>query len=442
MEKTKLQAALRIVLSYALLASLWIFFSDRILGMFLTTPGELVKMSTWKGLFFVLITSLLLFSLVRREFLIQQENQQAILERESRLLKSEEELRSSQERLERILETVPSGIIIVDRDRNIGFANLSAERILGLSWHDLKDRTYNDPRWKVIGSDGEPVGQGDFPIDQVWRLGKSVFGVEQNIERADGTRCTLRVNAAPQRDRSGNLTGVVASMDDVTEEKVREVALRESEKQSREQVIRLAALSEALEKTNNELTTAYDATLEGWAKALELRDRETEGHSRRVTDLTVRLADGMGIKGDDLTHIRRGAMLHDIGKLGVPDAILLKPGSLSEEERQVMQLHPVYAYEMLKDIPYLAPALDIPYWHHEHWDGSGYPTGLKGEKIPLAARIFTLVDVWDAVLSPRPYRPAWSVEQAWAYISQESGKYFDPAVVDFFTRWMQTSGNI
>ena len=187
-----------------------------------------------------------------------------------------------------------------------------------------------------------------------------------------------------------------------------------------------------LERSNIELIQAYDATLEGWAYALELRDRETEGHSRRVTELTVRIAKEMGIKDEDLVHIRRGALLHDIGKLGVPDEILLKPGKLTEEEWEIMKKHPVYAYQMLSKIEYLRPALDIPYCHHEKWGGSGYPRGLKGEEIPLSARIFAVVDVFDALTSDRPYRKAWSREETIRYIQERNGKDFDPKVVDAF----------
>ena len=193
-----------------------------------------------------------------------------------------------------------------------------------------------------------------------------------------------------------------------------------------------AILLQKLERTNLELTRAYDATLEGWARVLELHDRETEGHSRRVTEMTLEIARRMGVREEDLIHIRRGALLHDIGKLGIPDSILLKPGKLTEEEWEIMKKHPVHAYEMLSKIAYLRPALDIPYCHHEKWDGSGYPRGLKGEEIPLPARIFAVVDVFDALTSDRPYRKAWSREEAIAYIKERSGKDFDPRVVEVF----------
>jgi len=193
-----------------------------------------------------------------------------------------------------------------------------------------------------------------------------------------------------------------------------------------------AQLFEGAQRSNLELTLAYDATIEGWARALDLRDRETEDHTRRVTETTLRLARMLGVPAEEMVHVRRGAVLHDIGKMGVPDAILLKPGPLSEEEWAVMRRHPQLAYELLWPIPFLRPALDIPYAHHERWDGSGYPRGLKGEAIPLAARIFAVVDVFDALTSPRPYRPAWSREQALAYIREQAGRQFDPRVVEAF----------
>ena len=188
----------------------------------------------------------------------------------------------------------------------------------------------------------------------------------------------------------------------------------------------------SLKRSNEELISAYDRTLEGWAYALELRDRETIGHSRRVTELTLRLAKKLGITGTELANIRRGTLLHDIGKMGLPDSILLKKGPLTKDEELQMQKHPHLAYEMLRPIPYLRAALDIPYYHHEKWDGSGYPHGLKGENIPLAARIFSVVDVWDAVVFDRPYREAWTKKDAYEYIKEHSGSHFDPRIVEIF----------
>jgi HD-GYP domain-containing protein (c-di-GMP phosphodiesterase class II) len=189
-----------------------------------------------------------------------------------------------------------------------------------------------------------------------------------------------------------------------------------------------------LQRSNAELILAYDATIDGWSYALDLRDNETEGHTWRVTDMTLRLGRDIGISEDELVHIRRGAMLHDIGKLGVPDSILLKPGPLTDEERKLMQKHPDYAYEMLSPINFLNPALDIPYCHHEKWDGTGYPRRLGGEGIPRAARIFAVVDVWDALTSNRPYRKAWTKDESLDYIQEQDGKYFDPQVIARFLK--------
>ncbi len=193
-----------------------------------------------------------------------------------------------------------------------------------------------------------------------------------------------------------------------------------------------AALLEDLRLSNNGLAEAYDTTIEGWSRALDLRDKETEGHSQRVTELALRMVHKMGIDDEQCVHIRRGALLHDIGKMGVPDSILLKPGSLTEEEWIVMRKHPVQSYELLSPISFLKPALDIPYCHHEKWDGTGYPRGLKGEEIPLAARIFAVADVWDAMRSKRPYRAAWPEEAVCEHIQSLSGTHFDPQVVEAF----------
>lgn len=189
-----------------------------------------------------------------------------------------------------------------------------------------------------------------------------------------------------------------------------------------------------LQTANLELKAAYDNTLEGWVKALDLRDKETEGHTQRVTDFTVQLARALGVPEADLVHVYRGALLHDIGKMAIPDAVLLKPGPLTPEERQIIERHPVYAYEFLSSIPYLRPALDIPYCHHEWWGGTGYPRGLKGEQIPLVARIFAVVDVWDALRSDRPYRKGWPDEKALTYIREQSGTQFEPKIVEIFLK--------
>jgi HD-GYP domain-containing protein (c-di-GMP phosphodiesterase class II) len=192
------------------------------------------------------------------------------------------------------------------------------------------------------------------------------------------------------------------------------------------------SLLEDLNRSNIELTLAYDTTLEGWSHALDLRDKETEGHTQRVVDLTLKIARGLGMSESELIHLRRGALLHDIGKMGIPDEILLKPGSLTIEEWSIMRRHPQLAFELLSPIAHLKPAVDIPYCHHERWDGSGYPRGLKGEQIPLGARIFSVVDVWDALTSDRPYRKAWPAGKAIDYIIEQKGIQFDPKVIDLF----------
>ncbi|MGB0385955.1 MAG: HD domain-containing phosphohydrolase [Ardenticatenaceae bacterium] len=189
---------------------------------------------------------------------------------------------------------------------------------------------------------------------------------------------------------------------------------------------------EALRSAHAELERAYDATIEGWSRVLDLRDKETQGHSVRVTEMTLHIARTLGMSDEELVQIRRGALLHDIGKMGIPDNILLKPGPLTDEEWKIMRLHPSYAYHMLSPIPYLKAALDIPYNHHEKWDGTGYPRGLKGEEIPLAARIFAIVDVWDALRSDRPYRQAWPKKKVCQHIGSLSGSHFDPRLVDAF----------
>ena len=238
------------------------------------------------------------------------------------------------------------------------------------------------------------------------------------------------------KDRDSRLRGIEVGADDFISKPYDRIELQARVKTiTRLNRYRQLLVERAnLQQVHAELAQAYEATLEGWSRALELRDKGTEGHSRRVTEMTVQLARAMGVDEDELVHIRRGALLHDIGKMGIPDGILLKPGPLTAEERKVMHNHPVYAYEMLSPITYLHPALDIPYCHHEKWDGTGYPRGLQGEQIPLAARIFAVVDVWDALCSNRPYRSGWSEQEAIAYIREQASTHFDPSVVAEFLK--------
>jgi PAS domain S-box-containing protein len=192
-----------------------------------------------------------------------------------------------------------------------------------------------------------------------------------------------------------------------------------------------------LQRANHDLGLAYDTTIEGWSRAMDLRDHETEGHTLRVTETTVELGNRAGLSAEEMVHVRRGALLHDIGKMGVPDAILLKPGPLTDEEWVIMRQHPQIAFDLLKPIGYLRPALDIPYCHHEKWDGSGYPRRLKGVQIPRAARLFAVVDVWDALRSDRPYRPRWPDDKVHAFLRAQSGTHFDPDAVDLFLQIAQ-----
>ena len=201
--------------------------------------------------------------------------------------------------------------------------------------------------------------------------------------------------------------------------------------------IDVVRLFDGLQHSNTELTLAYDSTIEGWSHAMDLRDKETEGHTQRVTDLTIRLGRRLGLADPELVHLRRGALLHDIGKMGVPDNILLKPGKLTDEEWVLMRKHPEYAYEMLSSIRYLGTAIDIPYCHHEKWDGSGYPRRLIGQQIPFAARLFAVIDVWDALRSDRPYRPGLSKGETLKVISDGIGSHFDPKIAEEFLEFVE-----
>lgn len=265
---------------------------------------------------------------------------------------------------------------------------------------------------------GQPYITNDLPNDPLiyYRQPTDLKSfVSMPLTTPNGTIGALQV--AGHTRFTDSLISVVASLADMAASAIQRVTLYEQ------------SLAHA-----SELSQAYEETLAGWARALELRDEPTEGHTRRVTDLTIQLSRALGLPEQDIEHIRRGALLHDIGKMGVPDSILHKPGPLTGQEKAIMQLHPGYAYEMLSKIPFLRPALDIPYCHHEKWDGSGYPRGLNGKAIPLAARIFQVADVYDALSSDRPYRPAWGLKKVRKYIQNERGKYFDPQIVDIFLK--------
>jgi PAS domain S-box-containing protein/putative nucleotidyltransferase with HDIG domain len=305
-------------------------------------------------------------------------------------------LQENQTRLQFVVDQAPvvlwaldnEGVFTLSEGRGLEALGLEPGEVVGRSVFDVytgNAEVLNDARKALAG----------HRVRSSVRVGDVVFESRQR----------------PLVDAAGRVVGVLGIAVDVT---ARERAMTD------------------LEATNLALTNAYDSTLEGWVRALDLRDRETEGHTKRVTKLTVELARRMGVPEDDLVHVRRGALLHDIGKIGIPDAVLKKPGPLDEDEWKLMRQHPVWAHEMISAVDFLQPALDIPYCHHERWDGEGYPRGLAGESIPLSARVFAVVDVWDALLSDRPYSEAWDEDRVLAYLRKQAGGHFDPTVVEEF----------
>ncbi len=326
--------------------------------------------------------------------------------------------RGSEARSAAILEAALDAIVAIDHEGLILEFNAAAERTFGYSRAEAIGRPMVDlivpPEFREAHLAG---------LARYRRTGRgNVIGsrVEITAMRRDGSSFPAELTIAAIR--GDGPPAFVAHLRDITERKRSERAL-----------IALNGELEArvMERTR-ELADAYDATIEGWARALDLRDKETEGHSRRVTEMTIRLAREMGVGEPDLIQIRRGALLHDIGKLGIPDAVLLKPGKLTDEEWRIMRCHPGHAQEWLESIPFLRPALDIPFCHHERWDGAGYPRGLAGAAIPLAARIFAAVDIWDALRSDRPYRSGWPEGRVRDHLRQLSGSHLDPAVVVAF----------
>jgi len=317
--------------------------------------------------------------------------------------RAESLLRSSEASYRGLLNSIEEAIYIQDQNGYFLDVNQGAVKMYGY------------PRDFFVGQNPEIIAApGKNNLVEIYRMIREASSGSPQVLEFWGRRCNGDIFPMEVRLYKGHYFGrdvVIAIAQDITDRK---------------------QFQETLIQSRADLFVAYEETLKGWARALELRERETAGHSQRVVGLTLQLAQAMGIKGEALTHIQRGALLHDIGKLAIPDHILLKTEPLTKEEWVVMRLHPVYAYDLLSPIEHLYPALDIPYCHHEHWDGSGYPRGLRGEEIPLAARIFAVVDVWDAMTSERPYRPAWSAEYTSAYIREQSGKLFDPQVVDVF----------
>ncbi len=219
--------------------------------------------------------------------------------------------------------------------------------------------------------------------------------------------------------------------------------LKRNETSYQEHLQEKERLLDQLRFKNEELLDAYDRTIFGWSRVLEMRNREVKDHSRRVTEMTLRLARYMGVPEADMAHIRRGALLHDIGKMAIADSVILKDGDLTEEERALVRRHPLFGFEMVSEIEFLRPAMDILLCHHEKWDGTGYPFGLAGEKIPLYARIFSIVDVWDAFTSDdRAYRKAESPEATAEYLRSQAGEHFDPAIVETFLKMLEEEGEV
>jgi PAS domain S-box-containing protein/putative nucleotidyltransferase with HDIG domain len=310
-------------------------------------------------------------------------------------------LRENEARLQFVVDQAPvvlwaldqDGVFTLSEGRSLDVLGLEAGQVVGRSVFDVyegHDEILDDARRALAG----------HHIRSVVQVGGTVFESRQR----------------PITDASGVVRGVIGVATDVT---ARERAMRQ------------------LETSHRAVSEAYDHTLEGWVRALDLRDRETEGHTQRVTELTVELARSLGVPADEIEHIRRGALLHDIGKIGIPDSVLNKQGPLDDAEWELMRKHPVWAREMIAAVPFLEPALDIPYCHHERWDGTGYPQGLTGRSIPLAARAFAVVDVWDALLSERPYSPPWTEVEALAHLRAEAGGQFDPEVVTGFLGLLQ-----
>lgn len=283
-----------------------------------------------------------------------------------------------------------------------------------------------------------PLRPDEGIVGTTFKSGKPYISPEFILDPNTTDRGRLKTPAGwggaclPIHSGQDNIGAIVIAVKRPREINAEEIKLLSSVAEMAGIAVHRIRLFEELQAAGKALASAYDETIKGWADALELRDQETEGHSERVTELTLKMARHLGISEEQIIHIYRGALLHDIGKMGVSDTILLKPGPLTDREWEIMHRHPLYAYEMLAPIAYLKPALNIPYCHHEKFDGSGYPRGLKGEEIPLEARIFAVIDVFDALTSDRPYRKAWTRKEALEYINKESGAHFDPQVVELF----------
>jgi len=305
---------------------------------------------------------------------------------------------------QQFLDFLQENIVILDSDARIQFVNLAFLNLAGKQdIHEFSGQYFNT--YISLGFSG--VFDDFLSLMQARR---DVVGpIEIELLFNSTTRLITQATLSPIMFQGRNFTFI--TLRDVSEWNVAQANL-------------VSAYME--------LEQSYSITLEGWGRALELRDHESDGHARRVAQVAVDLAIDLGQSVEQIQHIRRGALIHDIGKIAIPDSILLKPGPLTPQEMNVMKRHPVYAYELLQSIPYLKQALVIPYNHHEKWDGTGYPLGLRGEDIPFPARLFAVVDVWDALLFDRPYRKGWPEARVLAYLKENSGVFFDPHIVDVF----------
>lgn len=318
--------------------------------------------------------------------------------------KAEEELRASEDRFRSLVQNSYEMILVISSEGKITFESPSATRILGYRPGLLLNQSLES----LIHPEDQATVRAVFKdLTQKYELGDTI---EFRARRANGTWVYLEALGTNLLDQP-DVNGIVVILRDISERRRSEVDLQSA---------------------HDDLVQAYEATIEGWSRALDLRDHETEGHTQRVAEMTLKLARAIGIPEVELPHIRRGALLHDIGKMAIPDEILLKPDKLTDAEWLKMRRHPEYAYEMLYPIAYLRPALDIPHYHHEKWNGTGYPQKLKGDAIPLSARMFAVVDVWDALCSDRPYRAACRKSEAYDYIRSQAGEHFDPKMVKVF----------
>ncbi len=321
--------------------------------------------------------------------------------------RSEQELRKAEAKTRAILDAMPdmmfqiapTGELVDYRARKEADLIMPPEKFLGVSFRQVLPEAVHH--------------QLEAVMRKTWRFGQAL-SFEYQLTTQDGKLKDFEARVS--QTAMGDFLVIARN---ITERKQSELDLKQA---------------------YLDLEQAYDATIEGWSKALELRDRETNGHTLRVAETTMRLASSVGIPESELVHVYRGALLHDIGKMAVPDRILFKPGPLTKEEWELMRKHPIYAYNMLQPIEYLRGSLNIPLCHHEKWDGSGYPQGLRGEQIPIEARVFSVVDVWDALSSERPYHAAWSMEKTLNYFRSQSGKHFDPSIVKALFRFLKETG--